>query len=206
MGWYMFPPKDFQLLFDGTETFFADGETWEPLISENFEPEFMELWNAHAPEAMQDRPPPFLSTSFVPGVVQIWTGLLVATDPGWSSHVGPIANADFWGAFRCFEGVVETDRFGPWPVFINIRISATNRPIYFMRDRPLFQLRPIPRDAVAIRAKTADWHDFQDAMSDEDWQGLAGTLRSADPREEPDRKPGQYAVRARKRAKSDDQG
>ena len=113
LGWYMFPPKDFQLLFDGTETFFADDGSWEPLVSENFEPSFMEHWNSLAPDAMQDCPPPFLSVTFVPGIVQIWTGFLISTAPDWFTHVRPIANADFWGAFQCFDGVIETDRFGP---------------------------------------------------------------------------------------------
>ena len=202
LGWYMFPPKNFQLMFDGAETFFANGETWEPLISENFEPEFMELWNDQAPEAMQDRPPPFLSSVFVPGVVQLWTGFLISTASGWGTHVRPIANADFAGAYQCYDGVVETDRFGPWPVFINLRITSTNRPIYFFRDRPLFQLQLIPDEAKTMRAQKADWSDFRDGISPDDWQGLKNTLRSSDPREEPDRKAGKYAVASRKRDKS----
>ncbi len=198
----MFPPKNFQLLFDGSEVFFANGETWEPLVSENFEPEFMEHWNKIAPSKMADGPPPFLSSVFVPGIVQVWTGFLISTAPGWSTLVRPIANADNSGAYQCYDGIVETDRFGPWPVFMNFKITATNRPIYFFRDRPLFQLQLVPDEAKALRAKKADWSEAEDDMSDGDWKGLAATLRSVDPTDEPERRPGQYATASRKRSKS----
>ena len=201
-GWYVFPPKDAQVIYDGNEIFVAEDGAWQPLVSLPFEAEFHEKWNRHCPSHLVDRAPPFLATIFAPGVLQVWSGLLISTEEGWSTHVRGIANADFSSSYQYYEGIVETDGYGPWPLFVNLRLTATNRPIQFNRNKPLFQLQVVPRSAYGAGSKF-EMAGTTEAMTDADWQGFSGTIRAADPREEPDRRIGDYAARTRKRRKGE---
>ena len=66
-GWYVYPPKDIHLLFDGKEAFFYENEQWFPVKSTNFDDEdFRSYWQSAAPEDLRDMDPPFLSELFVP--------------------------------------------------------------------------------------------------------------------------------------------
>ena len=80
-----------------------------------------------------------------PGIIQVWSGLTVRTQPGWSSLVRPPINLPRSAGYDAFEGVVETDRwYGP--LFINIRLTRTSTPVEFDPEAPLLQLQPIRRD------------------------------------------------------------
>jgi hypothetical protein len=206
-GWYVFPPCDIRLRWGGAETqHFVDGE-WHPLGSEHLGEDFLALWDAHVPEDLRGRAPPYLSNLFVPGIVQIWSGHLVGTAPGWSVLVRPPANMFINRSFACFEGLVETDRFGPCPLFVNIRLLATDREIVIPRTRPLFQLQPIRRECYAdatlkdvsfASRESGDGNPF--GMSDADWAGFRKTIRNADPADSSHRA-GSYGAGVRRRAK-----
>lgn len=204
LGWYMFPPKEIELVFDGTDVLYAENGHWVPFTYVPFDTEIRAAWDAQLPERLKGRMPAMLTNIPAPGVVQIWSGFFAATVPGWSSQVRPIPNANFYGALDCYEGVVDTDTYGPWPIFINLRITATNRPILLHPDRPLFQIQPIPRALFTEGRRPAPLRDAfgVDGLSAAQWDGYGATMRSVDRTEEPDRTVGTYAAQTRKRQRA----
>ncbi len=203
-GWYVFPPRDISLRWDGAEVFFLNDGVWAPLTSHVSE-EMREGWDSTCPPELQGGVPPFVSSLFVPGVVQIWTGLFVATAPGWNVLVRPLANIVGSRAYSCYEGVIETDWFKPCPVFINLRLLATNEVIHLAANKPLFQLQPLHRGCFLDETSDAAVFDRLpafDGVSGQTapfWDGVNSTIRSVSPERPPDF--GRYGAEVRKRAK-----
>lgn len=201
-GWYVYPPKDIHLLFDGKETFFYEGDQWFPVKSTNFEDEaFRTHWDQTAPADLRDLDPPFLSELFVPGSIQIWSGYFVSSRPGWSTLIRPPVNYDVRSSFSCYEGLVETDHFRPCPLFINIKLLATGREIYIPQDKPLFQVQPIERSCYrddTLRAEIVDGLGADGTPFD--WEGMRGTVRDNTQRDS--HRPGTYGAAARRRRKT----
>jgi hypothetical protein len=199
-GSYVFPAADISLRWDGSEVLtLVDGE-WQALTS-LISTDFAEHWNRHCPEDLVDRPIPYVSSLFVPGVVQIWSGLLVSTAPGWSVHVRPLANVPHATSYASYEGIVEADWFKPLPLFINIRLLATERSIIIPKNRPLFVVQPLRRECygdAASRVKVVPDATHVDATFD--WAGLRNTIRSVSSERPHDF--GRYGAEVRKRAKS----
>jgi len=198
-GWYVFPARSVTLLFDGVDVCMQHESSWEILRSEHTaDPE--DWWNPHCPGYLSDKAPPFVSALSNPGYVQIWSGLLVQTKPDWSTLVRSVANTTISGQFSCFEGIVETDQYAPAPLFINLRLRATDIPITISAEEPLFQVQPIHR--ACYSSETLSHYDQLEVsdMSAEDWDRYSETIRSIDPASD-NRRPGQYATQTRKRAK-----
>jgi hypothetical protein len=200
-GWYIFPMDDIHLRWDGAEARYSDGGEWQFLDSLSLAGDSLERWNRYAPDNLKDRPPPYLSNLFVPGLVQVWSGLLIGSDANWSIHVRPPANLVQSPAYACYEAIIETDQFRPCPLFINLRLIATDREIVLPRTKPLFQVQPVPRGSYAGPGKTFDVIDIAD-MTDDDWDGVGDTVRSSDP-SDPDHRIGSYAARTRRRARQE---
>ena len=197
-GYYVFPPLSFSLMWDGTEIIWTwEGEAdWYPLHVAQC-PGFRTVFEATAPEEIRAFAPPFLGALPEPGIVQVWSGLVARTQPGWSLLVRPLANLPKSQSFELYEGIVETDRwFGP--LFTNLRLTKTDVPVAFRADYPLFQVQPIPRaiydeqhlNNFAVipdlaRLRPEDWDDFYDTV-------VRPNVHENRPR-------GQYATAARKR-------
>lgn len=198
-GWYIFPPFDVRLRWDGAEIcWFNDAEErWMPFISVPIpDPEWLDHWNEYAPQDLRDGSPPFLTTLPVPGIVQIWSGLLIGTAEGWSTLVRPVVNHPQTVGWQSYEGLVETDTFRPCPLFANIRLVATHRNIFLARDRPLFQVQPISRVAYTQETLTPRFYDGIRPRLDvslADWEGYRKTTRSSDPAGD-DHRPGKYGA------------
>jgi Family of unknown function (DUF6065) len=203
-GWYVFPPRDIQLRWDGTQVFFLNGNTWEVLRSV-IDSDTAELWTQQAPASLKRSVPPFLSQLFVPGLVQIWTGLTVQTAQDWSVLVRPLANVVTPKSYLCFEGMIESDWFCPLPLFINLKLLATDVVISLPRTQPLFQVQPVPRIAYAHSTHEATNTSLSDlgsqALTDAEWSGFGNTLRSISPERPHDI--GRYGVNVRKRTKNE---
>jgi len=212
-GWYVFPPCDIVLKWDGTDVFLKLHDEWTELSSIHLDAEFLEYWALHAPGDLRDRAPPILTSLFVPGIVQVWSGFLASTAPGWSLMVGPVVNTAHSRAFACYEAIVETDSFKPWPMFINIRLQSTDREIRFSKMKPLFQVRPLLRECYSpssLRYNELSGLERREgtagSMTSEDWDGYRRTVRSVDPvRIEDDRNPGSYGASVRRRRKGQDE-
>src|ERR1700761_2950612 len=77
-GWWVFPPIDLQLIYDGHDVFwhFPGAPDWLPLAPAAQFPHFSAQFDAMAPAELQGCAPPFLTALPEHGVVQIWTGLM----------------------------------------------------------------------------------------------------------------------------------
>ena len=204
-GYYVFPPIGFSLQWDGHDIIWTwDGAAeWHPLRSAQF-PGFRAVFDAAAPAEIRDYAPPFVSALQEPGLVQIWTGIVARTAPGWSLMVRPPANIQRRGAYELFEGIIETDHwFGP--LITNLRLTKTDVPIDFRPDFPLLQVQPLPRhvyeDATLnnyelvpdlAQLTPGDWDDYYDTV-------VRPHVQEVRPR-------GQYAAAARKRRAAETDG
>jgi hypothetical protein len=200
-GWYLFPPMTFHLQWDGSDVIWTrdEDDKWFPLTMEHF-PAFAEHFDRLAPDDVKGYAPPFLSRSFFPGVVQVWSGLFVRTAPGWSLLVRPPANLPRSQCYECYEGIIETDRwFGP--LFINLRLTATDRPIEINHKRPLFQVQPLLRETYAEdRLRSFGFVQELEELSDDEWDAYRETI--VRPNRGHYRPVGEYAAAVRKRARA----
>ena len=199
-GWYVFAPMTFYLQWDGTDVIWSheDSDTWFPLTSEHF-PNFPENFDRAAPDDIKGFAPPFLTRSFFPGIVQIWSGLFVKTAPGWSLLVRPPVNLPRSQGFECYEGILEADRwFGP--LFINVRLTATDRPIEINHKKPLLQVQPLIRETYSeMHLRSFHIVDELSLLSPGDWDSYRETV--VKPNRGHYRPVGSYAASVRKRGR-----
>jgi hypothetical protein len=200
-GWYVFPPIDFTLQWDGSQVIWTyhGAKSWYPLGSAQF-PGYQAVFDRVAPKRLRGYSPPFLTAVTEPGVVQIWTGLMIESAENWSVLIRPPANLPRNIAFDLYEGIVETDRwFGP--LFTAIRLKKTDVPIHFNTEIPLLQVQPLHRSAYAEEisnsfALVTDPADF----SDEAWARYERTI--VKPNLDPQRPVAAYTTNVRRRRRS----
>jgi hypothetical protein len=202
-GYYVFPPIDFSLLWDGTSISwtYKGAESWMPLSSAPF-PGFAGHFDEVAPEGIKGFAPPFVSAIQEPGLVQLWSGLVCRTAPGTSLLLRAPANLPRKGGYEVYEGIIETDRwFGP--LFAALRLTRTHQPVEFSTEYPLFQVQPIPREAYA----ESTLNDYElvpelTQLSGEDWDDYYQTV--VRPNVADKRPRGAYAAGTRKRRAEDE--
>jgi hypothetical protein len=192
-GWYIYPPLNFSLVWDGIEIAwtYEGAEEWYPLRGAQF-PGFRQLFEKVAPDALKPLAPTFLAIAREPGVLQIWSGYFVRTAPGWSLLSRGPANIPRNQGYEHYEGIIEPDTwFGP--LFTNIRLTRTNSPVEFHIRYPLFQVQPLLREC---------YHEVPfevvglSELSSADWQAFEATIR---PNTDQMRLLGHHAVDARRR-------
>lgn len=200
LGWYVFPPIGFQLYWTGTETHwtYAGATGWYPLGAAQF-PGFRDRFNTTAPDRIKAYSPPFLGALPEPGIIQIWSGLVAKTKPGWSLVARGPANLPRAAGYDVFEGVVEADQwFGP--LFINIRLARTNSPVEFDPNLPLFQVQPIQREAYSNAVLDDVALSGFDKLSSENWDAYHRTIVEPSQTRCPH---GSHAAEVRKRRRAD---
>lgn len=198
-GWYVFPPIGFSLMWDGNEVVWThDGaEDWYPLQAAQF-PDFADHFDTVAPPDIKGFSPPFLASLIEPGIVQIWSGLIARTTPGWSLLTRAPANLVRNPGYESYEGIIETDRwFGP--LFTNIRLTRTHHPIAFDAGMPFLQLQPVHQATYGAALENFAVVESLDGLDPLDWEAFRHTILR--PNTDPDRKRGQYAVASRRRQK-----
>ncbi len=198
-GWYIFPPIGFSLMWDGSEVIwtYKGADDWYPLKAAQF-PDFAEHFDSLAPPDVQGFSPQFLASLIEPGLVQIWSGLVARTAPGWSLLVRSPANFVRNPGYECYEGIIETDRwFGP--LFMNVRLTRTHAPIEFDPNLPLLQVQPVHQSTYGRSLDHFDIVEGLEQLGEEDWNAYRRTV--VKPNEDPHRQRGQYAVATRKRHK-----
>jgi hypothetical protein len=200
-GYWIFPPMDIRLVWDGEQVFWSYGanETWLPLSGTDSSavqfPNYATEFDATAPEGLRGYSPPFLTALPELGGVQMWTGLLAKTRPGWSLSVRSPVNLPGVPGTVTWEGIIETDLwFGP--LFTNFRITKTDTPIYIRAQAPIIQVQPVPqlayREEVLASFVVSEAIDLPSA----DWERLGHVLL---PHPNPTIRQGEYAVMVRKR-------
>lgn len=197
-GWYLYPPLNFALTWDGTviEWTYDGTDAWLPLHAAQA-PDFLDTFRAVAPTDLWDCAPPFLSQGLMPGTVQVWSGYLAATAPRWSLLSRGVANHQKTQAYENFEGIFESDAwFGP--LFTNIRLTKTDTPVAFHMRHPLFQVQPLLRECY--REPPFDVVEVADLTAD-DWQRFARTMK---PNTDLMRARGHNAAATRKRSRAEE--
>lgn len=170
LGWLVFPPIDLDLLWDGERVLWTwrGAGGWHPL-SVAQAPGFRDRFDAAAPPALRGWSPPLLGALPEPGLVNLWSGLLAQSRPGWSLLVRAPANLPRIPGIELFEGLVEADAwFGP--LFVNLRLTRTGVPICLRTDTPFLMVQPVPRaahDDAALNGFAAE--DGLAALTAEDW-------------------------------------
>jgi hypothetical protein len=198
-GWYIFPPIGFSLIWDGGIDVLwtyqgADG--WYPLKAAQF-PNFAKRFDEAVPAELRGFSPPFLATGREPGIIQVWSGLVARTAPGWSLLVRQPANLAHSQGYENYEGIVETDTwFGP--LFSNIRVTRTNVPVEFDADFPFVQVQPIHRSTYGDALEEFEVVDDIARLDRHDWEAFRSVV---DPGAFADRKRGHYATTVRRRRK-----
>ena len=197
-GYYVFLPLAFKVVWDGQDMLWTyEGvDEWLPLTRDAVQyPGFREAFDQVAPTEARGFSPPFLSPSIQPGGLQIWTGYIARTAPGWSLLVRGVANLSHSLSYQMLEGIIETDNwFGP--LFDNIRIMKTDVPIEFRTDVPFLQVQPVRKEVYADKfLQNFSVKDIGE-LSSEHWDAFQRTV--VRPNIDPDRKRGQYAVSVRK--------
>ena len=202
-GWWLFPPMDLTLIWDGSDIFwtFPGVDDWLPLQPSAQCPDFAAAFDEMAPPEMRGMSPPMLTALPEPGALQIWTGLIARTRPDWHLLVRAPANVPMPGGYVLYEGIVETDAwFGP--LFTNLRFTRTHVPVRFRADFPLVQAQPVQR--IAYENATLSSMSVVDGLQGADWADYHATI--VEPNQRPERPYGGYAVGARKRRQAAEAG
>jgi hypothetical protein len=199
-GWYVFLPMNFKVVWDGHDMLwtYSGVEEWLPLTRDAVQyPGFSQQFDQCAPADVRGFSPTFLAPSMQPGQLQIWTGCIAKTAPGWSLLVRGVANLSHSQSYQVMEGIIETDAwFGP--LFDNVRILKTDVPIEFRCDIPFLQVQPIRKDVYADKFLQNFTVQDMAQLSPDDWQAFHDTV--VVPNKSAERKRGQYAVAVRKQA------
>jgi hypothetical protein len=197
-GWWLFPPIDLELLWDGADVFWRCDEApdWMPLLPSAQLPDYPAEFDSVAPKALHGCAPPFLTALPEPGTLQLWTGLIAQTAPDWHLLVRSPANLPQAGGICLYEGIVETDRwFGP--LFTNMRLTRSHMPIRLRADYPLVQAQPVARhsyaDATLDRMEVTTGPS---ALAEAHWDAYRASI--VEPNTRPDRPFGDYAKTIRK--------
>jgi hypothetical protein len=135
--------------------------------------------------------PPFLEAFPERGVVQVWTGYFVTTEPDVSTWVRGRVNRLGTSACSVLEGLVETD-WWTGPLFFVLQINKTDFPIQFRQAEPFLQVIPFLRGARERRSDAIEVTAMADAPADL-WTAIRNTAerRNSEP-------PGSYRRVARR--------
>lgn len=201
-GWTLFPPCGLHLRWTGREAEIFHSGGWHNLDTLAFGPEEQAEWDENAPAALTGRMPYAAQKLFVPGIVQIWTGYFIESDPDWSVLIRPLPNVPGPDTHFLYEGIVETDQFRPCPLFVNIRLLKTDREIILRATDPLFTVQPVHRSAYAPGVLAGNAVSSMSDLPSDSLQAMERTVRLFDPAHGGDSLPGSYGAQVRRRRKS----
>jgi hypothetical protein len=162
-GWYLFPPVDFALRWDGQTMDFArlegnESAGWQSLAGqqavalpeetraldrapEQFRADF-DLFESHEGQfSFIDADPRSGNTC------EITPAVTARTAPGWSLLIRPPANWAQPRYHQVLEGVLDTEWFGA-KLTIIVRLLEVNQVVRFYRNLPIAVAQPVPRIAI----------------------------------------------------------
>jgi len=202
LGWHLFPPTHLRLFQDGERIYWqcdSLGEDWMALDDAAQFPGFAAIFDAAAPPDLKGFSPPFLTALPELGMVQIWTGLMAQSAPGWSLLLRRPPNLPPTAGIEVFEGLVETDTwFGP--LFVNLRLTRSHEAVTLRPEWPIAMAQPVPRPAYAEAWLNAA--ETREGFSGMDWEGYDAAVGV--PPRAMEHQPGRYAVAARKRRRAEE--
>lgn len=184
LGYHIYPALDLALRFDGQQVDWIprDGTTddWRRIVpgTEADVPSWTEHWLEHAPSRLleADPGPPtlFNADPAAPNRIEMYTGTVVRTAPGWATLVRPPANVPTRRDLRLYEGIIDTDWWcAPLPTILEITEPGVE--VELRRFQPLAQLQPVPKQLLD---PAGDWYGpvgrIQDVPADV-WGQMAET-------------------------------
>jgi len=183
-GWHVFAPMRFNLLWDGGSEVawkHAAIENWLPVRIAQF-PGFLPLFDRFAPLELRPFAPPFLLGFRDTGFVQLWTGLLVKTAPGYDLLIRSPVNTAHSKAYEVCECLLRSCQLKP--LFVKIRLTRTQMPVEFDPDAPFAQIQPVIRLGIESTV-----NDFQvvsglDKFRAADWAAFRATILRPEPKAE----------------------
>jgi hypothetical protein len=166
-GWYLFPPTDFALRWDGQETEVARLEASEPIgwrslaggtevpLDGGLEQlgELADLRRDEIKETFRDHADLLITADADPRAmnqVELVIGPIVRTSPGWSTLVRSAPNLPHPG-YEVMDGVIETDWYRS-TLLVIVRLVEPGRVVRFYRHLPMAAMQVVPK--VAYRQST----------------------------------------------------
>lgn len=196
LGWYLYPPTSFSLMWTGNEVLFHfdDQEDWR-VLDRFFLHDFVIDYLGFAPENNKLNYPSFLDVFTEGDIVQIWSGYGVMGDEEWCYMVRSPINLPQNKDYDVIEAVIDSS-WHVGPVLTNLRLRAQNKPIYFPSHKPFLQVVPIPNRILNYKKHISGTILEPDDFDDEMWKKWRDTYERRN-----SGTPGTYAkiVRERKR-------
>lgn len=215
-GFYAYPPVDFALRWDGqrSEITWLDQQAepggWHPL--DGGTEVFLEA-SESAPDSVEggrrDQIPQVMDlddgVSFINAhprnqhEVEITSGLIARTPPGWGLLVRPIPNFPHATHHQILDGFVETDWYRGFVPFI-LRLSTPGAVVRFFRHMPIASLQVVPLEGIEAQAISPGDSAGMGGWPEDVWQEF---LQSRGERSAADRQRGTYLRAAKRAAKND---
>lgn len=154
-GWWVFPPVDVDIEWKGGRDF--DYELLSPyddtdwhlvrFLADEEDREHIDQWSRGGGRTK------FTWGLLEEGVVQIWTGLMFETPPGWALQMRSPANFTP-RACHVMEAVLETDWL-QYDIWLNLVFDRPGEVVRLRRNGwpPIAQLVPVARDTCSVRWK-----------------------------------------------------
>ena len=210
-GWYIYPPIDFAVRWTGSETEWSVLEENEPVewrsLAGGYDAKlpFAKEAVAQIPESRKDDfdvfdsyggAPPFIDADpRGPERVEIITGILARTQPGWLLHVREAPNWPRIDGIQVYEGLVECEWYRSYLPTI-VRLTTQNKIVRFHKDLPLICVQAIPASVLAANQGPAPTYAGMADIPDEVWDEFVAWRRD---RDNPDT-PATYVRRQRDQA------
>jgi hypothetical protein len=209
-GWYVFPPVDFALRWDGHATEWSllepdnTASGWQSLSGgvEGFCPE-AETVLAEVPAARQHDLDIFANhggrVNFIDAdpraenTLEIITGVLARTSPGWVLLARGVPNWPHRAGYDVLEGVLETDWYRSY-VPTMIRLLEPGRIVRFYRSVPIMVVQAVPRAALTASAAPVRAVRGIAELPDDVWAEFVAMRRAREDQ------PGRGIYRSRSRA------
>lgn len=163
LGWWLFPAADIDICWKG-------GREFEHRVISPFTPVDAELVRSLTRPSDNADPEKWCPghsgrTKYTfggveDGVVQVWTGLIFRTPPGWCLHLRSPLNVEKQ-PYRIMEGILETD-WMQYDIWTNILFEKKDEWVSFRRDQwpPLAQIIPVRRETYR-----EDWGLSQEMLN-----------------------------------------
>ena len=179
-GWYIFSPVDMDLIFDGATTYWRsiNDSAWQKLDSLK-DLTFRNEFESMCPESLKGTAPVTIGKSAEPGILQLWSGYILQTPPGYCALVRDPPNIPKLENFESYEGIIQSDDwFGP--LLTNIRITKTDVVVSIRRNMPIFFVQLVrSEDCARSIHRSFELDTGIEKFSEKDWRNYSKVMKNS---------------------------
>jgi hypothetical protein len=191
-GWYVYPPVDLALRWNGGDTEWSPLEDNEPVKWRSLAGgvnDTLQLGRdvvAQLRESGRDGADlfdtyggtvPFIDADpRGPDRIEMVTGLLVRTRPGWVLHVRQAANWPTIDGLQVYEGILETEWYRSFVPTI-MRLTTQGKVVRLYKRIPLLSVTALPKAVVEANSGTVPVYAGVKQIPDDVWAELVKILR-----------------------------